>query len=749
MYRILTTANKYGKKKGNEVDGLSLQAYEGLISEIRLALVNPGPDLVICDEGHRIKNCNAATSQALKNIKTKRRVVLTGYPLQNNLIEYWCMVDFVRPNFLGSKQEFSSMFEKPIALGQCADSTPADRKLMRYRAHVLCTLLRGFVQRRSHSILTRCLPKKHEHVILARMTSIQKELMLGLLNNLKKDVTMSVQENKLNPILLFSFCCKIWNHPDILYKIIKEGKSIDDLDIDLPGSKSRSNGRKAPKKMGDILLQNENAYFTSSSSSSSLGATVSSANNVRSMDYSWANKYFEGYQQGRIENGMKMILLFEIIKQTLAVNDKLLIFSQSLFTLDLIEEFLGERYVPILGERKEKWSRWLNYYRIDGSTSSAEREKLIKQFNHDKKIYLFLLSTRAGCLGINLIGANRIVIFDASWNPCHDAQAACRVYRYGQTKETYIYRLICDNSLEKKIYDRQISKQEMSHRVVDELNPETNFTWKEINSLISNLDEINEPPIKIFVEEEVNEYQDDIIRHLCRTFSYCMTKEPFEHESLLLDRKETKLSQREKKFAEESYLLLKQQKTMSSSLMSMAGANISNNYGQTVSSLKPTYPNLYHNNHIHPGLNFNPSQHWNNYTSAINFQSSLSNPNCFIRKPELQISEHVSSSACIQQLSQLGHSVTQIINPQDINILDEANSQREYIFIPKGQEILIIKTLSGELYIRTAEGKLIFLKTNPTQLCSIFNQESNTHSNSRIFDSSVRKLLTNTKSVLF
>ena len=105
-------------------------------------LLDPGPDLVVCDEGHLLKNEKSAINKAVNRITTPRRIVLTGTPLQNNLKEYFEMVNFVKPLLMGTRKEFLNRFVNPIVNGQHADSTERDVRVMKKRSFILNDLLK-------------------------------------------------------------------------------------------------------------------------------------------------------------------------------------------------------------------------------------------------------------------------------------------------------------------------------------------------------------------------------------------------------------------------------------------------------------------------------------------------------------------------------------------------------------------------------------------------------------------------------
>lgn len=191
--------------------------------------------------------------------------------------------------------------------------------------------------------------------------------------------------------------------------------------------------------------------------------------------------------------------------------DKVVVFSQCLKTLDYIESMLQkpkwedfqndiQKYCEG-GKSFGSWSNGVDYLRIDGQVSASQRGVLVGQFNKEKEtqkntmgsqveleaeesVKLFLISSKAGSVGINLTAANRVVLFDCGWNPVLEQQAVHRCYRYGQKKPVYAYRLITENSMEEKVYSRSVNKTNLAASVIDQKDPKRNFSSEEISAIM-------------------------------------------------------------------------------------------------------------------------------------------------------------------------------------------------------------------------------------------------------------------------
>eukprot|EP00045_Choanoeca_perplexa_P015589 m.197980 g.197980 ORF g.197980 m.197980 type:complete len:1169 (-) comp17034_c0_seq1:1153-4659(-) len=514
-------------------------------AEMEEALLDPGPDLVVCDEGHRIKNDKTAISQLLKKIRTRRRVVLTGSPLQNNMEEYWCMVDFVRPNHLGTIDDFRNMFVNPIMNGQCVDSTERDMRLMKYRSFVLQQLLATFVQRRDDSILRGSLPAKNEYTIGVRLSRWQAFLYWQLI----EDANRSKQGRLFR---LFSTASLTWNHPDALYITLlkaRRQKDLSDEQAERELNPQEAHRRKQMKYLEGTMDPGDLADIE----------TLLKTWSIKSReieDMAWGEEAFAKYKYKpfQVEISSKFTLLIKgVIEEAVRIGDKVLVFSQSIPGLDLLEMFLSRMEVP--GTR-DTWEKDVHYFRLDGKIDGANRRKLIDDFNDtttNDHCHLFLLSTRAGSLGINLTAANRVVILDSSWNPSHDSQAVCRVYRYGQSRDCHIYRFIATGTMEETIYNRQVSKLGLSARVVEmDKNPDRHFTADQLEELFTYK---SPPPAEQTSPHIVDPSQgtDPIMTKICTDFKDLLTKTPFSHHDMLRDGLEAGLSTVEKDDAMKNY----------------------------------------------------------------------------------------------------------------------------------------------------------------------------------------------------
>ncbi|XP_010132809.1 PREDICTED: DNA repair and recombination protein RAD54B [Buceros rhinoceros silvestris] len=389
-------------------------------------------NLLICDEGHRLKNSSIKTTTALTSLSCERRIILTGTPIQNDLQEFYALIEFVNPGILGSLSTYRKIYEEPIVRSREPSATKEERELGEKRAAELTRLTGLFILRRTQEVINKFLPPKKESIIFCRPAALQLDLYRKLLSS---RVIRSCLQGKLENsphLICIGALKKLCNHPCLLFKAIKE-KSCDPTFDDHDDS-------SLYEGLIDVFPQD---YTSDTFSETDSG---------------------------------KLRVLVELLAAIHELNssERVVLVSNYTQTLNILQETC-KRY-------------GYSYTRLDGHTPVSQRQQIVDTFNSKfSPAFIFLLSSKAGGVGLNLVGASHLILYDIDWNPATDIQAMARVWRDGQKHTVYIYRLLTTGSIEEKIYQRQISKQDLSGAVVDlsKTSEHIHFSIEELRNLFT------------------------------------------------------------------------------------------------------------------------------------------------------------------------------------------------------------------------------------------------------------------------
>ncbi|OQV18244.1 Protein CHROMATIN REMODELING 20 [Hypsibius exemplaris] len=447
----------YCKKFDFTSDGITknVQKADRHSLAIQDCLRDPGPDILVCDEAHVLKNVKGKQAQCVSLIATHARIALTGTPVQNNLDEYYTMVNFIKPNLLGTPNEFKKQFKDPINRGSTEESDAQDVRTMKNRTQILNEQLAGCLLLKDCSVLQQHLPQKVECQIILRPQPNQAALYQAMLRHIRAlgddeddedggDGPRQKGKRKQNMLLT---CHKtiqlITYHPRCL-QLRKEQEA----------EKSKRQIAKSRQEREPDPLDGE---YDDGVGEEDLGAP-------------WFDGLLPVSDKLNFQHGTKTIIVRQIILEAMNAGDKLLIFADRIPVLAVTEELLQsmdkEEHTTGNG-RLIRFKANTNYLKLDGQTPMDERQRMIQKFNKDPECKVFLLSIMAAGMGINLVGANRVILMEPMWNPTTDKQALFRTYRYGQTKPVFVYRLMTFGTLEHHIGDTQLRKEILVNRVLE------------------------------------------------------------------------------------------------------------------------------------------------------------------------------------------------------------------------------------------------------------------------------------------
>ncbi|OBA22687.1 DNA dependent ATPase [Metschnikowia bicuspidata var. bicuspidata NRRL YB-4993] len=378
---------------------------------------------VVLDEGHKIRNPNSEISLTCKRVRTHNRVILSGTPIQNNLVELWSLFDFVFPGRLGTLPVFEQQFAVPINMGGYANASNVQVQTGYQCAVVLRDLISPYLLRRLKADVAQDLPKKNEMVLFVKLTQTQQDMYERFLGS---DDVGAILKGRRNVLMGVDLLRKICNHPDLVDR--------------------------------ERLLRKP------------------------------------GYRYGAMAKLGKMVVLKNLLQLWQSQGHRTLLFCQTKQMLDILEKFVGALR-PLApgsgadaresGPAADPIDTHFNYLRMDGATPIAKRQQLVDTFNSNTHYHVFLLTTKVGGLGVNLTGADRVIIFDPDWNPSTDLQARERAWRLGQKKDITIYRLMTAGTIEEKIYHRQIFKTFLTNKILKDPKQRRFFKLNDLHDLFS------------------------------------------------------------------------------------------------------------------------------------------------------------------------------------------------------------------------------------------------------------------------
>ncbi|KAL7877989.1 hypothetical protein SRHO_G00046320 [Serrasalmus rhombeus] len=381
----------------------------------------------ILDEGHVIKNGKTKLSKAIKQLAANYRVILSGTPIQNNVLELWSLFDFLMPGFLGTERQFAARYGKPILASRDAKSSS----------------------------------REQEAGVLA-MEALHRQVLPFLLRRMKEDVLQD-----LPPKIIQDYYCNLSPLQVQLYEDFAKSRAKVSVDDVLSTAGQEEEDKPKLKATGHVFqalqylrkLCNHPALVLTPQHPEHKRITEQLASQHSSLrDIQHAPK-LSALKQLLLDCGLGSAGSSDSGTEAVVAQHRVLIFCQLKSMLDIVEQDLLKPQLPSV-----------TYLRLDGSVPAGLRHSIVSRFNNDPSIDVLLLTTHVGGLGLNLTGADTVVFVEHDWNPMRDLQAMDRAHRIGQKRVVNVYRLITRGTLEEKIMGLQKFKMSIANTVISQEN---------------------------------------------------------------------------------------------------------------------------------------------------------------------------------------------------------------------------------------------------------------------------------------